>query len=176
MWWRPSRRALIREASQPQLAQVLATETFTRTTEMFSGIGHQGPEQRAPADSEHGCQSTHRLALLVQAQKSRLLGHTQFHRLGGGQATCDPGLAGGGAALPTKFEFQLGDRGHDAGDGAPRRSAGVHAFPQGPHVDATAGQLDVYADLFDDDLDSVAVRLDTAIKSAADSLRTKSVH
>ncbi len=36
--------------------------------------------------------------------------------------------------------------------------------------------LDVYADLFDDDLDGVAVRLDTAIKSAADSLRTKSVH
>ena len=34
--------------------------------------------------------------------------------------------------------------------------------------------LDVYADLFDDDLDSVAVRLDAAIKSAADTLRTKS--
>jgi hypothetical protein len=32
--------------------------------------------------------------------------------------------------------------------------------------------LDVYADLFDDDLDSVANRLDAAIKSAADSLRT----
>jgi integrase len=34
--------------------------------------------------------------------------------------------------------------------------------------------LDVYADLFDDDLDDVADRLDTAIKSAADSLRTES--
>jgi integrase len=34
--------------------------------------------------------------------------------------------------------------------------------------------LDVYADLFDDDLDAVAVRLDVAIKSAADALRTKS--
>jgi hypothetical protein len=34
--------------------------------------------------------------------------------------------------------------------------------------------LDVYADLFDDDLDSVADSLDAAIKSAADSLRTKS--
>jgi hypothetical protein len=34
--------------------------------------------------------------------------------------------------------------------------------------------LDVYADLFDDDLDGVAVRLDAAIKSAADPLRTKS--
>jgi integrase len=34
--------------------------------------------------------------------------------------------------------------------------------------------LDVYADLFDDDLDSVAVCLDAAIKSTADSLRTKS--
>jgi integrase len=34
--------------------------------------------------------------------------------------------------------------------------------------------LDVYADLFDDDLDSVADSLDAAIKSAADPLRTKS--
>ncbi|MGB3482470.1 MAG: site-specific integrase [Mycobacterium sp.] len=32
--------------------------------------------------------------------------------------------------------------------------------------------LDTYADLFDDDLDEVADRLDTAIKSAADGLRT----
>ena len=32
--------------------------------------------------------------------------------------------------------------------------------------------LDVYADLFDDDLDVVADQLDTAIKSTADSLRT----
>jgi integrase len=32
--------------------------------------------------------------------------------------------------------------------------------------------LDVYADLFDEDLDGVADRLDTAIKSAADALRT----
>jgi integrase len=36
--------------------------------------------------------------------------------------------------------------------------------------------LDVYADLFDDDLDSVADNLDAAIKSAADRLRTKSGH
>jgi integrase len=34
--------------------------------------------------------------------------------------------------------------------------------------------LDVYADLFDDDLDSVADNLDAAIKSAADQLRTGS--
>jgi hypothetical protein len=34
--------------------------------------------------------------------------------------------------------------------------------------------LDVYADLFDDDLDSVADSLDAAIKSAADRLRTTS--
>jgi integrase len=33
-------------------------------------------------------------------------------------------------------------------------------------------RLDVYADLFDDDLDGVADRLDAAIKSAADQLRT----
>jgi integrase len=32
--------------------------------------------------------------------------------------------------------------------------------------------LDVYADLFDDELDSVAASLDTAIKTAADDLRT----
>ncbi len=32
--------------------------------------------------------------------------------------------------------------------------------------------LDVYADLFDDDLDGVADSLDEAIKSAADQLRT----
>ncbi len=32
--------------------------------------------------------------------------------------------------------------------------------------------LDVYADLFDEDLDGVADRLDAAIKSAADQLRT----
>ena len=34
--------------------------------------------------------------------------------------------------------------------------------------------LDVYADLFDDDLDSVADSLDAAIKFTADRLRTKS--
>jgi hypothetical protein len=34
--------------------------------------------------------------------------------------------------------------------------------------------LDVYADLFDEDLDSVANRLDTAIRSTADALRTAS--
>jgi integrase len=34
--------------------------------------------------------------------------------------------------------------------------------------------LDVYADLFDDDLDSVADNLDAAIRSAADQLRTGS--
>jgi integrase len=32
--------------------------------------------------------------------------------------------------------------------------------------------LDVYADLFDEDLDTVADRLDTALKNAADHLRT----
>jgi hypothetical protein len=34
--------------------------------------------------------------------------------------------------------------------------------------------LDVYADLFDDDLDVVAEQLDAAIQSIADSLRTES--
>ncbi|MGH3524035.1 MAG: site-specific integrase, partial [Mycobacterium sp.] len=32
--------------------------------------------------------------------------------------------------------------------------------------------LDVYADLFDDDLDAVAARLNVAIESTADALRT----
>jgi hypothetical protein len=32
--------------------------------------------------------------------------------------------------------------------------------------------LDVYADLFDEDLDSVAESLDTAIRTTADQLRT----
>lgn len=32
--------------------------------------------------------------------------------------------------------------------------------------------LDVYADLFDEDLDNVADRLDTAIRITADQLRT----
>ena len=35
--------------------------------------------------------------------------------------------------------------------------------------------LDVYADLFDEDLDGVAGKLDAAIRSAADQLRTSSV-
>jgi len=39
---------------------------------------------------------------------------------------------------------------------------------------SAAMTLDVYADLFDDDLDVVADQLDTAIKSTADSLRTGS--
>jgi integrase len=34
--------------------------------------------------------------------------------------------------------------------------------------------LDVYADLFDEDLDSVADRLDIAIRASADQLRTGS--
>jgi hypothetical protein len=86
-------------------------------------------------------QLTHRLAVLVQAQKSLLLGRIQFHRFGGGQSACHPSLTRCRAALLAQFQFQLGDRGHDAGDGAPSRSAGVHPFPQRPHVDATAGQL-----------------------------------
>jgi hypothetical protein len=34
--------------------------------------------------------------------------------------------------------------------------------------------LDVYADLFDEDFDGVADRLDAAIRSTADQLRTSS--
>ena len=44
---------------------------------------------------------------------------------------------------------------------------------EGGAADARASMtLDVYADLFDADLDVVAVQLDTAIKTAADALRT----
>ena len=55
-------------------------------------------------------------------------------------------------------------------------------LPKRKHADrgylthAQVATLDVYADLFDDDLDTVADRLDAALKSAADSLRAKSVH
>ena len=35
--------------------------------------------------------------------------------------------------------------------------------------------LDTYADLFDEDLDEVADRLDAAIKATADALRTEQI-
>jgi hypothetical protein len=57
------------------------------------------------------------------------------------QGGCHPSLTRCRTALLAQFQFQLGDRGHDAGDGAPRRRAGVHPFPQRPHVNATAAQL-----------------------------------
>jgi len=37
--------------------------------------------------------------MLIQAQKPLLLGRVKLHRLRGGQAACDPRLAGSGAAL-----------------------------------------------------------------------------
>ncbi len=49
--------------------------------------------------------------MLVQAQKSLLLGRIQFHRFGGGQSACHPSLPGSCTALLAQFEFQLGDRG-----------------------------------------------------------------
>jgi len=66
--------------------------------------------------------------MLVQAQESLLLRGIQFHRLGRGEATSGPSFSRGGAALLAEFQFQLGDGGHDAGNGTPRRSAGVHPF------------------------------------------------
>ena len=85
--------------------------------------------------------STHGLALLVEARKLFLLGHTEFHRFGRGQTTSDASFPGSGPALLPEFQLKLGNGGHDAGNRAPSRGAGVHPFPQGPHVDAAAGQL-----------------------------------
>jgi hypothetical protein len=55
-----------------------------------------------------------------------------------------------------------------------RRSAGANVKAvQRMLGDAKASMpLDVYADLFDEDLDGVADRLDAAIKSTEDRLRT----
>jgi integrase len=62
-----------------------------------------------------------------------------------------------------------------------RHSAASLAISAGANVKAVQRMLghakasmtlDVYADLFDEDLDTVACRLDTAIRSAADQLRT----
>ena len=68
---------------------------------------------------------------------------------------------------------------------SPRTISGTPrpAWPSAPGANVKAVQrmlghakasmtLDVYADLFDEDLDGVADRLDTAIRSAADQLRT----
>jgi hypothetical protein len=61
------------------------------------------------------------------------------------------------------------------GPGEPPRLGFVYA---GIEIIATGADprssmtLDVYADLFDDDLDAVAISLDAAIKSTADPLRT----
>src|SRR5438270_7806834 len=54
----------------------------------------QRSEQGAAADAEHGGQFAYRLALLVQAQQSFLLGPVKLHGLGSGQTPCDPGLTG----------------------------------------------------------------------------------
>jgi len=59
-------------------------------------------------------------------------------------------------------------------DGEPGRRAGANVKAvQRMLGHATASMtLDVYADLFDEDLDGVADRLHTAIRSTADQLRT----
>jgi hypothetical protein len=59
----------------------------------------QSSEQCAAADSEQGGQFTDRLPLVVKPQQALLLGRVKLHGLGGGQATCDPSLPEGGAAL-----------------------------------------------------------------------------
>jgi hypothetical protein len=52
--------------------------------------------------------------------------------------------------------------------------AEVSGAPLGAVPGGAGGRAVGDADLFDDDLDGVAVGLDAAIKSAADPLRTKS--
>jgi hypothetical protein len=75
----------------------------------------------------------------------------------------------------------------------------LHSLDVGPHTDGETGcrvpqvvrgdggervvcgltgasmTLDTYADLFDEDLDEVADRLDAAIKATADALRTEQI-
>jgi integrase len=57
--------------------------------------------------------------------------------------------------------------------GAYRRGANVKAVQRMLGHAKASMTLDVYADLFDDDLDSVALQLDEAIRATADSLRMK---
>jgi integrase len=82
------------------------------------------------------------------------------------------------AAIPNGAALSSARTPHDL-----RHTAASLAISAGANVKAVQRMLghakasmtlDVYADLFDDDLDSVADCLDAAIKSAADSLRTKS--
>lgn len=63
---------------------------------------------------------------------------------------------------------------HTAVSLAASAGANVKAFQRMLGHAKASMTLDVYADLFDDDLDSVADRLDAAMKSAADSRRTDS--
>ena len=67
------------------------------------------------------------------------------------------------------------DPSHTAASLAVSAGANVKAVQRMPGHAKASMTLDVYADLFDDDLDSVADSLDAAIRSTADALRTKSV-
>ena len=61
---------------------------------------------------------------------------------------------------------------HTAASLAVSAGANVKAVQKMLGHASAAMTLDVYADLFDEDLDGVAERLDTAIRSTADQLRT----
>jgi integrase len=65
---------------------------------------------------------------------------------------------------------------HSAASLAVSVGANVKAVPRMLGHAKASMTLDVYADLFDDDLDGVAVSLDAAIKSTADALRTIPAH
>jgi integrase len=82
-------------------------------------------------------------------------------------------LAASGAATTPQFPtITPHDLRHTAASLAISAGANVKAVQRMLGHAKASMTLDVYADLFDDDLDDVADRLDAAIKSAADGLRT----
>ena len=65
----------------------------------------------------------------------------EFGGLGGWQAARAPGGPGGGATLAAKFEFKLGQGGHDGGDGATCRGVRIYAFTYGAQQDSALTKL-----------------------------------
>lgn len=82
-------------------------------------------------------------------------------------------LAATGAATTPEFpSITPHDLRHTAASLAVSAGANVKAVQRMLGHAKASMTLDVYADLFDEDLDGVADRLDAAIKYAADDLRT----
>ena len=76
---------------------------------------------------------------------------------------------------PTFPMLTLHDLRHTAASLAVSAGANVKAVQRMLGHAKASMTLDVYADLFDADLDLVAAKMDTAIKSIADPLRTNGV-